>query len=148
MALHNICKSRLPEVMAGKMDNVSASDLVFQNTQDGQSILKKGRSRWDIILEILKMNQEANGTKNIHVLQDGFIDWRIFDKCFNFLLNEGFIVKCNPEKNYYLTKKGRELLEGLKEINELLGNNTGIIKFLIPLLLFLNGGSIFLNWGS
>ncbi len=103
MAPHNICKSRLLGVMAGKMDKMSAS--AFQNTEDGKSILKKERSRWDIIMEMLRLTQEVHGTKKTQIMHNEFIDWRIFDKYFHFLLNEGFIAKCNPEKTIILQKR-------------------------------------------
>lgn len=48
------------------------------------------------------------------------LDWRNFQRYFDFLLKDGFIAKCNPEC-YMLTEKGRDFLKRLKDVEEMVG---------------------------
>ncbi|MCX9013009.1 MAG: hypothetical protein OIN66_18055 [Candidatus Methanoperedens sp.] len=83
--------------------------------------MKKGRSRWEIILDMLKAIQEENKAKKTRIMQRAYLDWRNFEKYLDFLLVEGFISKCNPDSCYELTVKGKEMLRRLKEVDEMLG---------------------------
>ncbi len=48
------------------------------------------------------------------------LDWRNFKRYFNFLIADGFIKNCNPESDRYeLTDKGKNLLQKLKDLAEL-----------------------------
>jgi predicted transcriptional regulator len=95
-----------------------------------------GRSRWEIILDLLKTTLKEKKAKKTRIMQKTNLNWRNFNKHFPFLLEEGFIEECTDEKCYELTKRGRELLERLENVNELL--KTEAPKILIPWVLFLN----------
>lgn len=87
---------------------------------------KKIRSRWDIILDILRaLSDEGGVAKKTHIMQKAYLDWRNFQKHFNFLLEQGFVGEREEEpeeggKVYYLTEEGRNLLKGLRDIEEAL----------------------------
>ncbi len=54
-------------------------------------------------------------------MYNAYIDWRNFVRHFNFLLEEGYIMKCNPDNECYkLTENGDNLLKKLKEVHEIL----------------------------
>ena len=94
------------------------------------------RSRWEIILDLLKTTLKEKNAKKTRIMQKTYLDWRNFNKYFPFLLEEGFIAEYKDEKYYELTERGRKLLEGLEKVNELL--RTEGPKILIPWVLFLN----------
>jgi len=49
------------------------------------------------------------------------LDWKNFRRHFNFLLEEDYIIKCNPDnESYKLTENGYNLLKKLKEVHEIL----------------------------
>ncbi len=148
MVSHNIRKDGIMEVTTGKLNTVSLGNLISQKTRDVQSMIKNERGRWDIILEMLKATQMENDPENRHSLHEEFINLKNFDKYFEFLQSEGFIAEFNPGNNYYLTKKGKDLLEGLNKINNILGDNAELIKLLIPALFFINGSPLFPGWGN
>jgi predicted transcriptional regulator len=87
--------------------------------------MKKGRNRWEIIRDMLKATLEDNKVKKTRIMQKAYLDWRTFNRYFDYLLNEGFITKRNPNENnseesYVLTEKGLEFLKKLKELEEVL----------------------------
>jgi predicted transcriptional regulator len=85
------------------------------------SVMKKERSKWEIILDILKVTKEEKKVKKTRIMQKANLDWRNFSRHFDFLIEENFIVECNPEKSCYeLTENGENLLNKLKEVNEIL----------------------------
>ncbi len=147
MVSHNIRKDGIMEVTTGKLNTVSLGNLISQKTRDVQSMIKNERGRWDIILEMLKATQMENDPGNRHSLHEEF-SLKKFENYFDFLQNEGFIAEFNPGNNYYLTEKGKRLLEGLNKINNILGDNAELIKLLIPALFFINGSPFFPGWGS
>ncbi len=80
------------------------------------------RSRWVIIADILKVLLEEKKSTKTRIMQRAYIDWRIFKKYFEFLLEEGFIAKTNelePE-TYNIAEKGIELLKRLKHVDEMM----------------------------
>jgi predicted transcriptional regulator len=81
----------------------------------------KDRSRWEIILDVLKAIQEDNKAKKTRIMQRAYLDWRNFDRYFSFLLEEGFI-KRTPDTYYRLTEKGEGLLTRLQEVDEIAGS--------------------------
>jgi predicted transcriptional regulator len=82
--------------------------------------MKKERSRYEIILDILKVTKEEGKEKKTRIMHWANLDWRNFKRYFDFLQAEGFITKCNPDSEFYeLTNKGKNLLQKLKEISEL-----------------------------
>jgi predicted transcriptional regulator len=83
--------------------------------------MKKDRNRWEIILDILKITKEEKKVKKTRIMQKANLDWRNFQRYYNFLIEENFIVKCNPENDcYMLTENGGNLLNKLKEVGEVL----------------------------
>jgi len=86
------------------------------------------RSRWEIILDILRVISEEGredecAVKKTRVMQKAYLDWRNFQRHFNFLLKQGFVRDSNePEegKGYYLTEKGRDLMKQLREVEDIL----------------------------
>ena len=95
--------------------------LIYQ--KNGDSVIKrKERSRWEIIEDMLTVLVEDNKSKKTRIMQRAYLDWRNFRRYFDFLLEEGFIAKCNnPDAdNYEITEKGRDLLKRLKVIDEIL----------------------------
>lgn len=83
--------------------------------------MKKDRSMWEILLDVLAVLQEENEAKKTRIMQKAYLDYRTFQRYFGFLLGRGFIVKCNPTPECYkLTEKGRILLTKLKDVDEVL----------------------------
>lgn len=80
------------------------------------------RSRWEIIRDMLTVLTEDKKSKKTRIMQRACLDWRNFKRYFNFLLEEGFVTKCdNPEPDSYeLTDNGRELLKRIKIVGEML----------------------------
>jgi predicted transcriptional regulator len=84
--------------------------------------LRKERNRWEIIRDVLIVTQDEVKAKKTRIMQKACLDWRNFQRYFDFLLGEGFIGEINnPHKgNYEITEKGKLLLKRLKEVGELL----------------------------
>lgn len=84
------------------------------------------RSRWEIILDILRaLSEEGGVAKKTHIMQKAYLDWRNFQKHFNFLIEHGFVGEREEDtegegKEYYLTEKGKNLLKGLREVAQVL----------------------------
>jgi predicted transcriptional regulator len=93
--------------------------------------MKKERSRWEIILDILKVTNEEKRVKT-RIMNKANMDWRNFKRYFDFLQANGFITECTPDPNCYeLTEKGKKLLQKLKEVDEVLEKdhrNTSILS--------------------
>lgn len=83
--------------------------------------MNKDRSRWEIILDVLKAIQEENKAKKTRIMQRAYLDWRNFDRYFSFLLEEGFIER-TPDTCYRLTEKGEGLLTRLQGVDEIAGS--------------------------
>jgi len=93
------------------------------------SAMKKERNRWEIILDILKVTKEEKKVKKTRIMQRANLDWRNFKKYFNYLQADGFITKCYPDPDCYeLTEKGKNLLQKLKEVAELIDVTPRISK--------------------
>ncbi len=85
--------------------------------------MKRERSKWEVILDILRVLQEDGKVRKTRIMQRAYLDWRNFQRYFDFLLSEGFISKCNPISDHYeITENGRHLSEKLKEVDEMLGS--------------------------
>lgn len=83
--------------------------------------IKKERSRWEIIHDILKATLEEKGAKKTRIMQRAYMDWRNFQRYFDFLLEEGFISRGNTElESYEPTQKGKELFNRLSEVRAIL----------------------------
>ncbi len=82
--------------------------------------MKLERSRWEIILDILKVTREEGKVKKTRIMHRANLDWRNFKRYFEFLQANGFITNCNPDTECYeLTEKGKNLLQRLKELAEM-----------------------------
>jgi predicted transcriptional regulator len=84
----------------------------------------KHRSRWEIIYAILmetsKEEKRSGGkAKKTRIMHGAYLDWRNFQRHFDFLLEQGFIT-CMENESYYLTEKGRNLLKNLEEVKDMI----------------------------
>jgi predicted transcriptional regulator len=84
--------------------------------------IRKERSKWEIIKDMLTVLQEDERPKKTRIMQRACLDWRNFKNYFCFLLEEGFLSACkDPDtRGYELTEKGKELLKRLKVVGEML----------------------------
>jgi predicted transcriptional regulator len=97
----------------------------------------KKRNRWEIIQDVLKVMLDEKKANKTRIMQRACLDWRIFQKYFDFLLEEGFIARCSVEVGKYeLADKGRNLLERLKDVDNMLSKKEDL-KILILVALFL-----------
>jgi predicted transcriptional regulator len=85
----------------------------------------KRRSRWEISFDILEATSEeekAHGgkAKKTRIMQAAHLDWRNFQRYFDFLLEHNFIASPEGEDYYYITAKGSNLKEQLRELGDLL----------------------------
>ncbi|MCW3132971.1 MAG: winged helix-turn-helix domain-containing protein [Methanophagales archaeon] len=82
------------------------------------------RSRWEILLDLLKVISEKEGrAKKTRIMQNAYLDWRNFQRHFSFLQEHGFVGNnSSPEEGtrYYLTERGKSLLQRLKEVEQML----------------------------
>jgi len=82
------------------------------------------RSRWEILLDLLKVISEKEGrAKKTRIMQNAYLDWRNFQRHFTFLQEHGFVGNdSNPKDGtrYYLTQSGKDLLQRLKEVEQML----------------------------
>lgn len=83
--------------------------------------MNRDRSRWEIILDVLKAIQEESKAKKTRIMQKAYLDWRNFERYFAFLLDEGFIER-TQDVRYRLTEKGEGLLARLQEVDEIAGS--------------------------
>ncbi len=82
--------------------------------------MKKDRSRWEIILDILKVTREEGKVKKTRIMHRANLDWRNFKRYLDFLIVDGFIKNCGTDSDRYeLTENGKNLLQRLKEVTEL-----------------------------
>jgi predicted transcriptional regulator len=83
--------------------------------------LRKERSRWEIIQDILAVALEEKKAKKTRIMQKACLDWRNFKRYYSFLTEENLLAKCDPEKDCFeLTEKGKDLLNRLKEVDGIL----------------------------
>ncbi len=83
--------------------------------------MRKERNKWEIIIDVLEVIQTDGKAKKTRIMHKAVLDWRNFRRHFNFLLEEGFIAKCNPDNGYYrLTEEGENLLKKLNAVRGIL----------------------------
>ena len=100
--------------------SASTSAILIQRNRENMGV-RKERSKWEIIEDMLKVLVEEKKSKKTRIMQRACLDWRNFQRYFGFLLEGGFIAKSNPEMgSYELTQKGNELLKRLKYVDEIL----------------------------
>ncbi len=80
------------------------------------------RSKWEIILDMLKeISEEEGGAKKTRIMQKAYLDWRNFERHFDFLLKHGFVRNVPGEgKSYELTDEGKDLLKKLMDLEKML----------------------------
>ncbi len=83
--------------------------------------LRKERSRWEIIHDVLQVAFEEKKTKKTRLMQRACLDWRNFQRYHAFLMEESLLKNCNPEPEcYVLTDRGIDLLKKLDDVDWLL----------------------------
>jgi len=84
----------------------------------------ESRSRWEIILDILKVTSEGEGrAKKTRIMQYAYLDWRNFQRHFGVLQENEFIADHKDPKegtSYYLTEKGIDLMGRLNAVQKML----------------------------
>lgn len=83
--------------------------------------MNAGRSRWKIILDVLRSVRGSKDVKKTHIMMKANLDSKNFEKYSVFLLEYGFITDEEQETGYQLTEKGRELMQRLNEVDVFLG---------------------------
>ena len=85
--------------------------------------MRKDRSRWEIIEDMLAVLIEEKSVKKTRIMQRACLNWRDLQKYFDFLVEENFIAESNNPGtgSYAITEKGKELLKRLKSVKEVLG---------------------------
>lgn len=92
-------------------------------------MIKTERSRYEIILDILKVTKVEGKVKKTRIMHSANLDWRNFKRYFDYLQAEGFIAKCNPDPDYYeLTEKGKNLFQRLKDVAEVVDSKSRFSK--------------------
>ena len=94
--------------------------------------MRKGinpRSRWEIIYDILQetSEEEKRGegkAKKTPIMQRAYLDWRNFQRHFEFLMEQGFIDCVEGENCYYLTEKGNDLRNQLRDLKNMVQQPT------------------------
>ncbi len=77
-------------------------------------------------MDILRaLSEEGGVAKKTHIMQKAYLDWRNFQKHFNFLIEHGFVGEREEDsvgggKVYHLTEKGKDLLKGLRGVEQVL----------------------------
>jgi predicted transcriptional regulator len=96
--------------------------LIYQKNRENAGV-RKDRSRWEIIEDMLAVLTEEKSVKKTRIMQRAYLNWRDLQRYFDFLIEENFIAECsNPGVgSYAITGKGRELLKRLKSVKEILG---------------------------
>ncbi len=80
--------------------------------------MKHERSRWEIIFDILKATKEEEIPNKTSIMQNAYLDWRIFSRYFDFLIENGFIAQYD-QQCYELTEDGQKLFNRLTEVSEM-----------------------------
>jgi predicted transcriptional regulator len=95
--------------------------LIYQKNRENTG-MRKERSRWEIIEDMLKVLTEEKAMKKTRIMQRACLNWRDLQKYFDFLVEENFIAESNNPGagSYGITEKGRELLKRLKNVREIL----------------------------
>ncbi|MCD6387086.1 MAG: hypothetical protein J7L30_02040 [Methanophagales archaeon] len=98
--------------------------LAMQNEGEMEELIlrtrmrrRRKRSRWEIILDILSGIEGAGKMKKTQIMYNARLDWRNFQRYFHSLVERGYIKEVeNPEGEFEITERGRELLRKLKEL--------------------------------
>jgi len=80
--------------------------------------MRKGRNKWEIIHDVLKVLAEKKNQKKTRIMQRANLDWNSFHRYFKFLIEENFIAE-NTQECYEITGKGKELHDRLTFFNDM-----------------------------
>ncbi len=96
--------------------------LISQKTRENAGV-RKDRSRFEIIEDMLAVLTEEKSVKKTRIMQRTYLNWRDLQKYFDFLAEEKFIAESNNPGtgSYAITEKGKELLKRIKSVREILG---------------------------
>jgi predicted transcriptional regulator len=107
-------------IISGDGERLFMRDLIITSNRNyNGNILRKDRSRWEIVQDLLKVTKEEKKAKKTRIMQGAYLDWRNFQRYFGFLLEEGLIENCDPNC-YEITKRGEELIRRLDQVGEIL----------------------------
>jgi predicted transcriptional regulator len=99
--------------------------LIYQKNRENREkgAVRKDRSRWEIIEDMLKVLTEEKSVKKTRLMQRACLNWRDLQRYFDFLVEENFIAECNNPRtgSYAITEKGKEFLKRLRSVKEILG---------------------------
>ena len=78
---------------------------------------------------LLCLERDGN-SKKTRIMQRSYLDWRSFKKYFSFLTENGYIKELEDPPNddeevYSISEDGRELLNELKDVKEILKTDEG-----------------------
>jgi len=95
--------------------------IIYQKNRDSMA-MRKERSRWEIIEDMLAVLNEEKTMKKTRIMQKACLNWRDLQKYFDFLVEENFIAESNNPGtgSYEISEKGRELLKRLRHVQEIL----------------------------
>jgi len=82
--------------------------------------MRKERSRWEIIEDMLSVLMEEKRIKKTRLMQRACLNWRDLQRYFDFLVEESFIAECGNPGGYELTERGKELLKRLRDVDDIL----------------------------
>ncbi|VVB85299.1 Winged helix-turn-helix [uncultured archaeon] len=76
----------------------------------------------EIIKEMLRIIHEEDNIKKTRLMHKAYIDWKNFNRYFDFLLKDNFI-DCTSGDCYRLTENGKDLLRKLEDVDGVLNKN-------------------------
>ncbi len=96
--------------------------LIHQKNKENGAV-RKDRSRFEIIEDVLAVLTEETSVKKTRIMQRACLNERDLQRYFDFLAKENFIAESNNPGtgSYGITEKGKELLKRLKSVKEILG---------------------------
>jgi predicted transcriptional regulator len=102
--------------------SVSPGTILMHQKNSENAGIRKYRSRWETIEDMLAVLTEEKSVKKTRIMQRACVNWRDLPRYFDFLIEENFIAKSsNPGAgSYVITERGRELLKRLKSVKEIL----------------------------
>jgi predicted transcriptional regulator len=102
--------------------SASPGTILIHQKNQGDMGVRKERSRFEIIEDMLAVLTEEKSVKKTRIMQRACLNWNNLQKYFDFLAEENFIAECNNPGtgSYAITEKGRELLKRLKKVEEML----------------------------
>lgn len=111
------------QAFSEKVEKRNRNLILFSETGEGS---RKERSRSEIIRDMLSVTMEERKPKKTRIMQKTCLNLKSFRRYFEKMLEEGFISQINSGSGRYeVTEKGRDLLNKLKEMDELMPNMNG-----------------------